>query len=79
MKKAQSPVRDITRINSKINDDSRKRHRRFLSLTGQSILEYAMVIAVVVAALMAMNIYVQRSVQANLKMLEERVNAEPAN
>jgi len=45
----------------------------------QSILEYAMVITVVVAALMAMNVYVQRSVQANLKMLEERVNAEPAN
>ena len=45
----------------------------------QSILEYAMVITVVVFALMAMNVYVQRSVQANLKMLEERVNAEPAN
>ena len=43
----------------------------------QSVLEYAMVISVVVAALMAMNVYVQRSVQANLKMLEERVNAEP--
>jgi len=45
----------------------------------QSILEYAMIISVVVAALMAMNVYVQRSVQANLKMIEERVNAEPAN
>jgi hypothetical protein len=46
---------------------------------GQSILEYAMVITVVVAALMAMNLYVQRSVQANLKILEDRVNALPAN
>ena len=46
---------------------------------GQSILEYAMIISVVVAALMAMNVYVQRSVQANLKMIEDRVNAEPAN
>lgn len=45
----------------------------------QSILEYAMIISVVVAALMAMNVYVQRSVQANLKMIEDRVNAEPAN
>jgi len=38
----------------------------------QSVLEYALIISVVVAALMAMNIYVQRSVQANLKMIEER-------
>lgn len=45
----------------------------------QSILEYAMIISVVVAALMAMNVYVQRSVQANLKMVEQRVNAEPTN
>jgi len=42
----------------------------------QSVLEYAMIIMVAVAALMAMNVYVQRSVQANLKMLEERINAE---
>jgi len=45
----------------------------------QSVLEYAMVIMVVAAAIMAMHVYVQRSVQANLKMLEERVNAQPAN
>lgn len=43
----------------------------------QSVLEYALIISVVVAALMAMNVYVQRSVQANLKMIEERVNAQP--
>jgi hypothetical protein len=43
----------------------------------QSILEYAMVISVVVAALMAMNIYVQRAVQSNLKMIEERVEVKP--
>ena len=45
---------------------------------GQSTLEYALIISVVVAALMAMNAYVQRSVQANLKMVEARVNAQPA-
>lgn len=45
----------------------------------QSILEYTFVISIVVAALMAMSVYVQRSVQANLKMVEQRVNAEPAN
>ena len=43
----------------------------------QSLLEYAMLISIVVAALMAMNIYVQRSVQASLRMIEDRVNAEP--
>jgi hypothetical protein len=43
----------------------------------QSVLDYALIISVVVAALMAMNVYVQRAVQANLKMIEERVNAEP--
>jgi Flp pilus assembly pilin Flp len=43
----------------------------------QSVLEYALIISVIVAALMAMNVYVQRAVQSNLKMIEERVNAEP--
>jgi len=44
---------------------------------GQSIIEYALIIAVVVAALTAMSVYVQRSVQANLKMVEEQINANP--
>jgi len=44
---------------------------------GQSIIEYALIIAVVVAALTAMSVYVQRSVQANLKMVEEQINADP--
>ena len=44
---------------------------------GQSILEYSFLIAVVVTALMAMTVYVQRSVQSNLKMIENQVNAEP--
>lgn len=46
---------------------------------GQSILEYALIIAVVVAALTAMSVYVQRSVQANLKTVEDQINAEPNN
>jgi hypothetical protein len=45
----------------------------------QSILEYVMIITIVIAALMAMNVYVQRAVQANLKMLEDRINAGPTN
>ena len=43
---------------------------------GQTALEYALFIAVVSAALIAMNGYVRRSIQANLKMLEDNINAE---
>jgi len=43
----------------------------------QSILEYALIISVVVAALAAMSIYVQRSAQANLKVIEDQINAQP--
>ena len=46
------------------------------SFGGQSILEYAVFIAVVSAALVAMNLYVRRSIQANLKVLEDQINAE---
>lgn len=45
--------------------------------TGQSMLEYVFLIAVVAAALVAMSVYVQRSMQANLKMIEEQINAKP--
>ena len=43
---------------------------------GQSTLEYAMIIAVAVAALAAMSVYVQRSIQANLKMIEDQINTK---
>ncbi len=43
---------------------------------GQSVLEYSMIIAVAVAALMAMGVYVRRAVQANLKLIEEQINVE---
>jgi len=42
----------------------------------QSTLEYAVFTAVVAAALVAMNVYVRRSIQANLKQLEGQINAE---
>ena len=42
----------------------------------QSTLEYSILIAIVAAAIVAMHTYVQRSVQANLKMVEEQINAE---
>ncbi len=43
----------------------------------QSTLEYSILIAIVAAAIVAMHTYVQRAVQANLKMVEEQINAEP--
>ena len=44
--------------------------------TGQSTLEYAVFIAVVAAALTTMSLYVRRSIQANLKAVEDQINAE---
>ena len=43
---------------------------------GQSTLEAALFVVVVVAALIAMGDYVRRSIQANLKQVEDRINAE---
>jgi len=43
----------------------------------QSTIEYALLIAIVAAAFLAMNLYVQRAVQANFKLVEDQINAEP--
>ncbi|MDD4938683.1 MAG: hypothetical protein PHE18_01555 [Candidatus Omnitrophica bacterium] len=43
---------------------------------GQSIIEYALLIGIVAAAFLAMQLYMQRSVQANFKLIEDQVNAE---
>jgi Flp pilus assembly pilin Flp len=43
----------------------------------QSIIEYAVLIAVVAAAFTAMYLYANRAVQANFNMIEDRVNAGP--
>ena len=53
--------------------------RKLNQIIGQSILEYALIISVVVATLAAMSIYVQRSAQANLKVIEDQINAQPNN
>lgn len=45
-------------------------------VAGQSVMEYAMFIAVFVAALVTMNVYIQRAIQANLKTFEDQVNRE---
>ena len=43
---------------------------------GQSTLEYAVLVALIAAAIAAMRAYVQRAVQANLKTVENQINAE---
>ena len=43
----------------------------------QSIIDYAILIAVVAAAFMAMHLYLQRSVQSHFKQIEDQINAEP--
>lgn len=44
---------------------------------GQNTVEYALLVAVVAAAFIAMRVYVQRSVQAQFKVIEKQINAEP--
>lgn len=46
-------------------------HERCSSNNGQNIIEYAIVIALVSAIMIAMSTYVYRSVQATQKMVEE--------
>jgi len=43
----------------------------------QSTIEYALLVAVVAAAFLAMHLYAQRAVQANFKLIEQQINAEP--
>ena len=46
--------------------------------SAQSTLEYAVFISVVAAAVLSMSVYVRRAIQANLKEVEDRINAEAA-
>jgi Flp pilus assembly pilin Flp len=43
----------------------------------QSMLEYALLIAVIAAALMAMKFYLQRAAQANISVIEGHLEEEP--
>ena len=43
---------------------------------GQSTIEYALLIAIVAAAFLAMQLYMQRAVQANFRLVEDQINAE---
>ena len=44
---------------------------------GQSVIEYALLIAVVAVAFAAMRVYGQRAVQANIRLIEDKVNSGP--
>lgn len=46
-------------------------------LRGQSVVEYALLIAIVSAAFLAMAVYVRRAVQGSLYKIEDRVAAKP--
>jgi hypothetical protein len=52
-----------------------KRRARSCRADGFGTFEYAILVAVVVAALVAMHTYVRRAMQANLKNLELELNA----
>ena len=43
---------------------------------GQSILEYALLFAVVAAAFMAMNLYFQRATQARLRQIQKELEPD---
>ena len=40
----------------------------------QSIIEYVLLVAIVVAAFSAMRLYVERSIQAHLKTIQDQLN-----
>ena len=43
----------------------------------QAVIEYAILIGIVAIAFVTMKTYVERSVNANIKLIEEQMNAEP--
>ena len=51
-------------------------HKRSINHKGQNIIEYAIVIALVSAAMIAMSTYVYRSAQATQKVVEEEFRNE---
>ena len=67
-KSSQSPVRD----NAGTANQLRKR-KRFLSLTGQSIIEYVLLFMIVAAAITVTHKYVYRSMNARLKQIQDEL------
>ncbi len=52
---------------------------RVINKIGQSTLEFSLLIAIVAAAIGAMGLYVQRSVRANVKIMENQINGDASN
>ena len=52
------------------------RHLTLKNQKGQNLIEYAIVIALVSAAMIAMSTYVYRSTQATQKVVEEEFRSE---
>ena len=69
-------IADMSRRLSQMISGNQRIHQRLSALGGQSTVEYAVFVAVVAAAFLAMQLYVRRSIQANLKVLEDQINAE---
>ena len=65
-----------TQAESRISNSAIRNLNIFRVNGGQSVVEYAVLIAVVVAALLTMNVYIRRSVQANPRAIEDQINAE---
>lgn len=63
----------------KVIPQGKFRQRKLRGARGQNALEYTMIIAAAAVALTAMSLYVQRAMQANLKSMEDQVNAIPVN
>ena len=49
---------------------------RLLNKKAQSTLEFAVLVTAVAAAIVAMNLYLRRAVNANLKTVERELNHE---
>ena len=68
-------MKTITRCSHR---DYRMIHRSRRKINkAQTVIEYAILISVVAIAFVAMKTYVERSVNANIKLIEEQINAEP--
>jgi len=65
------PVADEGQESSSLHVRGMMRHLK--NQKGQNIIEYAIVIALVSAAMIAMSTYVYRSVQATQKVIEEEL------
>ncbi len=54
--------------------NARKAVRRF---SGQSVLEYSILVAIVAAAFIAMSMYVRRAVQGRIYSFDDQITAKP--